>query len=141
MRWPDEDLRHGAAPVCAPDHLNAALRPASDIDFGECNTLAVEQFLCRMAIVAVVTRIDLDRSHEYSVDVTESTIWELPLCRQPAQIRGRRPDWRPAAGGHRRSPPTSARHPPGPGGARQSRDDPQPGHETRPACWRRARSA
>src|SRR5205807_5534562 len=66
----DEDLRHGAAPVCPTDHLNTALGLPGDVDLAEGDPFAFEQFLRRTAKIAIIARIDLHRCHSSPVRST-----------------------------------------------------------------------
>src|ERR1700674_2111812 len=58
MGRPDEDLRNAGAPVGAGDHLGATLAIAGHVDFREHDALAPQQLLRRIAVEAIIPRID-----------------------------------------------------------------------------------
>src|SRR5262249_30268160 len=62
----DEDLRHGRLSIRTGHHLCAKLPISTDVDLRELNTLAVEQFLRPLAILAIGSDVDLDRAHSAS---------------------------------------------------------------------------
>jgi hypothetical protein len=59
----DEDLRHRGAAVGALDHFGPQLGLAGDVDLLEGDTLAGQQVLRGVTVIAEVPRVDFDRRH------------------------------------------------------------------------------
>src|SRR6202030_61750 len=64
----DEDLRIGAPPACALDHLFAYVPVSAGIDLVEAYTLLRQQVLRILAVRAVANGIDVDRGHDDAKD-------------------------------------------------------------------------
>src|SRR5262249_41075593 len=63
VRLTDENLRHGHLPVGALDHFIAQFPVAADIEFLECNALALEQRFRSGAVGAVAGGVNFDGGH------------------------------------------------------------------------------
>src|ERR1041384_1093987 len=63
MDGPDEDLRHGHAPIRSLDHFGAAPRASADIDLVVIDALALQQGFGSNAIRTIARRVNLDGGH------------------------------------------------------------------------------
>src|SRR5580692_12000480 len=85
MSRADEDLRIGAPPAGALDHLFAYVPVSTDVDLVEAYTLSRQQVLRILAIRAVANGINIDRGHDDAKGLVDWLYGRSPRIGNPGE--------------------------------------------------------